>query len=151
MKPSRDTLASSARATSTTVSPSSSSTSRTSLILSVSILTTATPSALMSMSFSSLSDGPRQAATIEANTSFGALYGLESFSQLIKDFTFDHSNYEVEDFPVYKHRGIMIDTGRRFFPVSTVCLSSLDSCPLGQNDLGINALQQVECPSLPLV
>merc|ERR1712048_888486 len=57
---------------------------------------------------------------IEADTVFGAMYGMESLYQLAANGTLPHSDMKISDFPDFVHRGMMIDTGRRFFPVSLV-------------------------------
>ena len=57
---------------------------------------------------------------IEANTYYGALYGLETLSQLIT-FDFTTSTYQIAgtpwsiyDQPRYQHRGLMVDTSRHY-------------------------------------
>jgi len=57
---------------------------------------------------------------IIADTVFGAMYGMESLYQLAANGTLPSSDIDIEDFPDFDHRGVMIDTGRRFFPVSLV-------------------------------
>uniref|UniRef100_A0A0N7ZD94 beta-N-acetylhexosaminidase n=1 Tax=Scylla olivacea TaxID=85551 RepID=A0A0N7ZD94_SCYOL len=60
-------------------------------------------------------------ATIVATTYYGARHGLESLSQLI---AFDDSNNalqivnnaKIHDEPQFKYRGLMLDTGRNFYP-----------------------------------
>lgn len=58
--------------------------------------------------------------SIYSSTPFGAIYGIETFSQLINDYKLDGENINIYDEPVYNHRGIMIDTGRRYWPIKTV-------------------------------
>lgn len=50
------------------------------------------------------------------------MYGMETFSQLaLPDVgRLTVASATIEDQPEYVHRGFMIDTGRRFWPVSTV-------------------------------
>lgn len=57
---------------------------------------------------------------IESNSIYGAMYGLESFSQLTKDGRLAYSEVRIIDQPNFNHRGILMDTGRRFWPVQTV-------------------------------
>lgn len=57
---------------------------------------------------------------IRCENPFGGIYGLESLSQLIINSTLPGNFIYIYDEPVYKHRGIMIDTGRRYWPVDTV-------------------------------
>eukprot|EP00118_Oscarella_pearsei_P018801 m.194897 g.194897 ORF g.194897 m.194897 type:complete len:390 (+) comp39508_c1_seq14:645-1814(+) len=51
---------------------------------------------------------------------------METFSQLIVNSTLECSTIDVHDLPTYEHRGLMIDTGRRFFPIPLV-FSFLDA------------------------
>jgi hexosaminidase len=66
------------------------------------------------------------AATITASTYYGALWALETFSQLVR-FNFDTGVYEIahapwyiKDAPRFPHRGVLIDTSRHFEPVETI-------------------------------
>ena len=62
-------------------------------------------------------------AVLTARTAFGALYGLESFAQLLMQAGGLHLNgtaIHIVDSPAYIWRGLMIDCGRRFWPVSVV-------------------------------
>lgn len=63
-------------------------------------------------------DGP--VGNIEAETPYGAMYALETFSQLVNHGQFNYSKFEIDDEPQWNHRGIMIDAGRRFWPVDSV-------------------------------
>lgn len=72
------------------------------------------------------------AATLKAKTIWGALRGLETFSQLVT-YDFDTGSYAVlpctiRDAPRYPHRGLMVDTGRHFLPVATL-LHIVDALP----------------------
>lgn len=65
-------------------------------------------------------------ATLHANTYWGALRGLETFSQLVT-FDFNAHGYviggvpwSITDSPRFPHRGVMIDTARHFEPVKTI-------------------------------
>uniref|UniRef100_A0A0E0H8N4 Beta-hexosaminidase n=1 Tax=Oryza nivara TaxID=4536 RepID=A0A0E0H8N4_ORYNI len=65
-------------------------------------------------------------ATIEANTIYGAIRGLETFSQLCV-FNYDTKNVEVrhapwyiEDEPRFAFRGLLLDTSRHFLPVDVI-------------------------------
>jgi hexosaminidase len=64
--------------------------------------------------------------TITAKTIFGAIYGLETFSQLVQ-YNFVSQRYEIGsapwnimDFPQFQYRGILIDTSRHYYPLSTL-------------------------------
>uniref|UniRef100_A0A8C3VT48 Beta-hexosaminidase n=1 Tax=Catagonus wagneri TaxID=51154 RepID=A0A8C3VT48_9CETA len=62
-------------------------------------------------------------ALLSANTVWGALRGLETFSQLIYQDsygTFTVNESEIIDFPRFPHRGILIDSGRHFLSVKTI-------------------------------
>ncbi|XP_065180820.1 beta-hexosaminidase subunit A1-like [Sycon ciliatum] len=65
-------------------------------------------------------------AELQSDTVYGAMYGLETFSQLVVNGSLVASTIAISDAPVYGHRGLMIDTGRRFFPPALV-MSLLDS------------------------
>uniref|UniRef100_A0A0D9WC22 Beta-hexosaminidase n=2 Tax=Leersia perrieri TaxID=77586 RepID=A0A0D9WC22_9ORYZ len=65
-------------------------------------------------------------ATIEANTIYGAIRGLETFSQLCV-FNYDTKNVEVrhapwyiQDEPRFAFRGLLLDTSRHFLPVDVI-------------------------------
>ncbi|XP_027937908.1 beta-hexosaminidase 1-like isoform X2 [Vigna unguiculata] len=64
--------------------------------------------------------------TIEANTVFGALRGLETFSQLC---SFDYTTkkvhiskvpWSVRDKPRFQYRGLLLDTSRHYLPVNVI-------------------------------
>jgi len=59
---------------------------------------------------------------IVANSPFGVSYALETLTQFIDPVSglLACSSMTVDDAPAYAHRGIMIDTGRRFYPVALV-------------------------------
>lgn len=59
-------------------------------------------------------------AKISAPSVYGALYGLESFTQLLSAGNIHASQVKIVDRPQYPWRGFLIDAGRRFFPVSMV-------------------------------
>lgn len=63
--------------------------------------------------------------TITAETYYGARHGLETLSQLIqyddnRDVLVMPRHIEIEDGPVYKHRGILLDTARRYYTVESI-------------------------------
>eukprot|EP00656_Telonema_subtile_P057455 TRINITY_DN9455_c0_g1_i2.p1 TRINITY_DN9455_c0_g1~~TRINITY_DN9455_c0_g1_i2.p1 ORF type:complete len:322 (-),score=94.50 TRINITY_DN9455_c0_g1_i2:142-1107(-) len=49
-------------------------------------------------------------------TVYGAMYGMESFSQLVSERLLSEE-VAVQDAPGFRHRGLMVDTGRRFLPI----------------------------------
>ena len=62
---------------------------------------------------------------IRANTVFGAVYGLETLSQLTDRGTFVPGT-SIVDFPRYQFRATMIDTSRHYYPVAVI-LQHLDA------------------------
>ncbi|KAH7677994.1 hexosaminidase protein [Dioscorea alata] len=65
-------------------------------------------------------------AIIEANTIYGALRGLETFSQLCI-FNYESKRVEIykapwyiKDEPRFAFRGLLLDTSRHFLPISTI-------------------------------
>ncbi|XP_035226677.1 beta-hexosaminidase subunit beta-like, partial [Stegodyphus dumicola] len=62
-------------------------------------------------------------ADLHANTVWGALRGLETFSQLVyqdKRGILLINSSKIEDEPRYKYRGMLIDTARHFQPIKTL-------------------------------
>lgn len=61
-------------------------------------------------------------ATLTSKSVFGTLYGLESFLQLLTpaagSLSVAHASIDIHDVPENVWRGLMVDSGRRFFPVS---------------------------------
>jgi len=91
-------------------------------------------------------------ATVKAKTVFGALRGLETFSQLVK-FDFDGGLYRIEaapwvidDKPRFPHRGLMIDSGRHFQPLASI-RSVIDSLPYAK--LNVLHWHMVDSQSFP--
>eukprot|EP01060_Flectonema_neradi_P029796 TRINITY_DN41_c1_g1_i1.p1 TRINITY_DN41_c1_g1~~TRINITY_DN41_c1_g1_i1.p1 ORF type:complete len:526 (+),score=126.26 TRINITY_DN41_c1_g1_i1:40-1578(+) len=58
--------------------------------------------------------------SIGASTIYGGMYALETISQLLYENHGSLPYGTIVDQPAYSRRGLMIDTGRRFFPLSTV-------------------------------
>ena len=56
--------------------------------------------------------------TVSGNSSFGVLAGLESLCQLAHHGSL--GAVVIADRPMYRHRGLMLDLGRRFHPVPLV-------------------------------
>jgi hexosaminidase len=65
-------------------------------------------------------------ATLTAATVYGAIRGLESFSQLVlydfesERYTVDNAPWKIQDSPRFVHRGLLIDTGRHFLPLVSI-------------------------------
>nr|AFK11359.1 Beta-hexosaminidase beta chain [Callorhinchus milii] len=68
-------------------------------------------------------------ATLKAETVWGALRGLETFSQLVYEDDYDThliNKTDIIDFPRFTHRGILIDSSRHYLPVEVI-LQTLDA------------------------
>ncbi|GLT66916.1 hypothetical protein SLA2020_392560 [Shorea laevis] len=65
-------------------------------------------------------------ATIEANTVYGALRGLETFSQLCvfdygtKSVQIYKAPWYIQDKPRFAYRGLLLDTSRHYLPVNVI-------------------------------
>ncbi|KAI8149307.1 glycoside hydrolase superfamily [Fennellomyces sp. T-0311] len=92
-------------------------------------------------------------ATLQSPTVWGALRGLETFSQLVQARSYDDAIIEdfsedpetqqktgdlfipetpihIEDAPAFPHRGLMLDTSRNYFPVFHWHITDSQSFPL---------------------
>eukprot|EP01100_Stratorugosa_tubuloviscum_P006204 TRINITY_DN2685_c1_g3_i1.p1 TRINITY_DN2685_c1_g3~~TRINITY_DN2685_c1_g3_i1.p1 ORF type:complete len:525 (+),score=222.79 TRINITY_DN2685_c1_g3_i1:63-1637(+) len=93
-------------------------------------------------------------ATLTAKTVFGALHGLETFSQLV-DFTaingigflIQNIPISIDDAPRFVHRGLMIDSSRHFIPLSLI-FSTVDA--LAYNKLNVLHWHIVDGESFPV-
>ena len=72
-------------------------------------------------------------ATVTSNSIYGAIYGLESLAQLVvaapaggAALALARGAVRIEDAPSFAWRGLMLDAGRRFFPMGAI-LNLLDS------------------------
>nr|XP_060617653.1 beta-hexosaminidase subunit beta isoform X1 [Anolis sagrei ordinatus] len=73
-------------------------------------------------------------AVLKANKVWGALRGLETFSQLINEDdygTFFINKSAITDFPRFSHRGILIDTSRHFLPLKNI-FANLDAMAINK-------------------
>ncbi|POS69301.1 exochitinase [Diaporthe helianthi] len=74
----------------------------------------------------SLTIGEDGIAKLSSRSTFGVLHGLETFTQLFYEHSAGDAWYlvnapiEIEDSPVYAHRGLMLDTARHWFPVADI-------------------------------
>ena len=90
-------------------------------------------------------------AQITAKTVWGALRGLETFSQLM--FADDH-NYllingtMIQDRPRYSYRGLLLDTARHYLP-KKIIFANLDA--MAYNKLNTFHWHLVDDQSFPLV
>ncbi|CAJ0590453.1 unnamed protein product [Cylicocyclus nassatus] len=94
-------------------------------------------------------DRSKGIATLTANEVWGALRGLETFSQLV--FQPKKNQYRVRaatvaDSPRFPHRGVMIDSARHFLPVGAL-LQNLDL--MAQNKMNVLHWHLVDSESFP--
>ncbi|KAG0559247.1 hypothetical protein M758_10G088900 [Ceratodon purpureus] len=100
-------------------------------------------------------------AYLEAHTVYGALRGLETFSQLTtfnfksKKVQISNTPYVIKDFPRFAYRGLLIDTSRHYQPVSSI-KRVLDSMAYSKlNVLHWHIVDEqsfpIEIPSYPLL
>eukprot|EP00656_Telonema_subtile_P016112 TRINITY_DN1849_c0_g1_i1.p1 TRINITY_DN1849_c0_g1~~TRINITY_DN1849_c0_g1_i1.p1 ORF type:complete len:519 (+),score=106.62 TRINITY_DN1849_c0_g1_i1:215-1771(+) len=90
------------------------------------------------------------AATISASTIYGAMRGLESFSQLVS-FNFTTETYSVapvviKDAPRFPHRGLMMDSARHFETLASI-RHVIDSLPYAK--LNVLHWHMVDSQSFP--
>ncbi|PSS24529.1 Beta-hexosaminidase [Actinidia chinensis var. chinensis] len=88
-------------------------------------------------------------ATIAAATPWGAMRALETFSQLVwGDPARVVSGIFIEDFPIFEHRGVMLDTSRNFYAVDDI-LRTIRA--MSENKLNVFHWHITDSHSFPLV
>jgi hexosaminidase len=107
----------------------------------------------------SLSIGEDGIAKLSSKSTFGILHGLETFSQLFYEHSAGDAWYlvnapiEIEDSPVYGHRGLMLDTARHWFPVDDIkrTIDGLSYNKLNKLHVHVTDSQSwpLEIPSIP--
>ncbi|VDO69445.1 unnamed protein product [Haemonchus placei] len=90
-------------------------------------------------------DKNEEVAVLTANQVWGALRGLETFSQLVFQ-PYLIRTASVEDQPRFPHRGTLIDTGRHFLSLSII-LQHLDV--MSQNKMNVLHWHIVDSESFP--
>jgi hexosaminidase len=92
------------------------------------------------------------AINIQAATQVGVLYALESLSQLISfdpaTSTYSAPCVDIEDFPRFPHRELMLDSGRFFLPIPLL-KQAVDV--MAMTKLNVLHLHAVDSESFPLV
>uniref|UniRef100_A0A3B5MNF3 Beta-hexosaminidase n=1 Tax=Xiphophorus couchianus TaxID=32473 RepID=A0A3B5MNF3_9TELE len=88
-------------------------------------------------------------ASLNAETVWGSLRGLETFSQLV--YQDDLGSYyinktEIEDYPQFNYRGILLDTSRHYLPVQAI-LKTLDA--MAYSKFNVFHWHLVDDPSFP--
>lgn len=88
-------------------------------------------------------------ASLIAETPWGAMRGLETFSQLVWGKpSCIASGMEIWDWPIFEHRGVMLDTSRNFYKVEDI-LRTIEA--MSANKLNVFHWHITDSQSFPLV
>uniref|UniRef100_A0A8C3Q1K1 Beta-hexosaminidase subunit alpha n=1 Tax=Chrysolophus pictus TaxID=9089 RepID=A0A8C3Q1K1_CHRPC len=91
----------------------------------------------------------RDSMLLYADAVWGALRGLETFSQLVgrdENGMYYINETEIVDFPRFPHRGLLLDTSRHYLPLKAI-LETLDV--MAYNKLNVFHWHIVDDPSFP--
>lgn len=90
-----------------------------------------------------------ESSTLKAKSIWGALRGLETFSQLVytdSDNTYYINKTDIIDEPRFGYRGLMLDTARHFIPIPLI-LKNLDA--MSYNKMNVFHWHLVDDQSFP--
>ncbi|XP_062410904.1 beta-hexosaminidase subunit beta isoform X1 [Sardina pilchardus] len=76
----------------------------------------------------------QQSAVLRAPKVWGALRGLETFSQLVYEDEYGSKNINktaISDFPRFAHRGILLDSSRHYLPLKVI-LANLEAMAMNK-------------------
>ncbi|XP_051975985.1 beta-hexosaminidase subunit beta isoform X2 [Xyrauchen texanus] len=90
-------------------------------------------------------------ALLKAPNVWGALRGLETFSQLLYEDHYGVSNINktvISDFPRFAHRGVLLDSSRHYLPLKVI-LANLEA--MAMNKFNVFHWHIVDDPSFPYI